>query len=54
MLQNVEVTLVDKIIKNLDVAKTSGIYQIYARFLKDDVPRIIIHLANTIHLPIKL
>ena len=38
VLRNVEVTTADKIFKNLDVAKASGIDQISAKFLKDGAP----------------
>ena len=38
VLRNVDVTTVAKILKNLDVAKPSGIGQISAKFLKDGVP----------------
>ena len=41
-------------IKNLDVAKTSEIDQISAKFLKDDAPVIAIHHANIISACIKL
>ena len=51
---NVDVTSVEKILKNLDVAKASGIEQISARFLKDGAPIIATHLANIINLSIKL
>ena len=43
-----------KILKNLDVAKASGIDQISVRFLKDDAPVMAIHLANIINMSIKL
>lgn len=36
----------DKILRNLDVAKTSGIDQISVKFLKDIAPLIAIHLVN--------
>ena len=54
VLHSVDVTTVDKILKNLDVAKVSGIDQISAKFLKDGAPVIAIHLANSINLLIKL
>ena len=47
-------TTVDKIFKHLDVAKTSGIDQISAKFFEDGAPVITIHLANVINLSIKL
>ena len=45
---------VEKILKNLDVAKTPRLDQISARFLKDGAPVISIHLANIINLSIKI
>ena len=42
------------IYKNLDVAKASGIDQIYAKFLKDGTPVIAIYLSNIINVSIKL
>ena len=54
VLHNVDVTSVEKILKNLDVTKASGIDQTSARFLKDGAPVIAIHLANIINLSIKL
>ena len=54
VLYNVDKTSVEKILKNLDVVKTSGIDQISARFLKDCAPVTAIHLANIINLSIKL
>ena len=54
VLYNVDVTTVDKILKNLDVTKVSGIDQIFAKFLKDGAPVIAIHLANIISVTIKL
>ena len=42
------------IYKNLDVAKASGIDQIYAKFLKDGAPVIAIYLSNIINVSIKL
>ena len=46
----VEVTTVDKILDNLDVAMASGVDQISAKFLKDCAPVTAIHLANIINL----
>ena len=46
VLHNVDVTTVDEILKNLNVAKASGIYQISAKFLKKGAPVIAIYLAN--------
>ena len=46
-LHNVDITSVEKILKNLDVAKASRTDQIFA-------PVIAIHLANIINLSIKL
>ena len=43
VLHNVNVTTVDKILKNLDVATTSRIDQISAKSLKDGAPAIAIH-----------
>ena len=54
VLHNVDITSVEKILKNLDVPRTSGIDQISARFLKNGAPVIAIHLANIINLSIKL
>ena len=54
VLHNVDITSVEKILKNLDVAKASGIDQISARFLKDGATVITVHLANIINLSIKL
>ena len=48
ILHNVDVTTIDKILKNLDIAKTS------AKFLKDGAPVTAIHPANIVNLPIKL
>ena len=42
------------ILQNLEVAKTSGIDQITAKFLKHGAPLIAIHLANIINVSIKL
>ena len=53
-LHNIDITSVEKILKNFDVVKTSGIDQISARFLKDGTPVIAICLANIINLSIKL
>ena len=38
----------------MDIAKSSGIDQISAKFLKNGAPVIAIHLVNTINLSIKL
>ena len=54
MLHNGDVTTVDEILKNLDVAKASGIDQISAKFLKDVAPVIAIHLASFLNVSIKL
>ena len=54
VLCNVDVTIVDKILKNLDVAKASGTDQISANILKDGAPVIAIHLANLMNVSIKL
>ena len=54
VFHNVDITSVEKILKNLDVAKASGIDQISTRFLKDGAPVIAIHLPNIINLSIKL
>ena len=54
VLHNIDITSVDKILKDLDVAKASRIDKISARFLKDCAPIIAIHLANIINLSIKL
>ena len=48
VLCNVDVTIVEKISKSLDVAKASGIDQISANILKDGAPILAIHLANII------
>ena len=53
VVHNIDVTTVDKILKNLDIAKASGIEQISAKFLKDGAPVIAIHLANMVNLLIK-
>ena len=52
-LNNGEVTVVGKTLKNLDVAKDSGIDQNSDKFLKDGAPVIAIHLANIINLSTK-
>ena len=54
VLYNVEVTTVDKILKNTDAVKPSGIDLISTKFLKDCASVIAIHLANIINLSIKL
>ena len=51
---NVNVASVEKILKNLDVAKASKIEQISARFFKGSAAVIAIHLANVINLPTKV
>ena len=51
VLHNVNITSVEKILKNLDIAKASGIDQISAI---DGAPVTAIHLANIINLSIKL
>ena len=43
---NVEVTSVEKILKNLDVAKASKMNQISTKVLKDDTPVIVTYLSN--------
>ena len=53
-LHKVDITSIEKILKNFDVAKTSGIDQISARFLKDGTPVIAICLDNIINLSIKV
>ena len=53
VLHNVDVTTVDKILKNLDVAKASEIDQISANFLEDGAPVIAINITNIINLSIK-
>ena len=50
VLHNVDVTTADKILKKLDVAKSFGIDQISAKFLKDGALVVAIHLANIINL----
>ena len=52
-LHNIDVTTVDKILKNLDAAKSSGIDQISAIFLKDGAPVIPAHLVKITNLSIK-
>ena len=42
-LHNVDITSVEMIFKNLDIAKASGIDQISVRFLEDSAPVIAIH-----------
>ena len=54
VLCNGDVTTVNKILKNLDVAKGYGIDQISAKFLRDSAPVITIHLTNIINVSIKL
>ena len=54
VLHAVEVTTVDKNLKNLDVSKGSEIDQIFTKFPKHGAPVIAIHLANIINLSIKL
>ena len=54
VLRNVEVTTVDKILKNLDIANTLGIDQIPATFFKDGAPITVIPFANVINLSINL
>ena len=46
VLQNVNVTNVHQILKNLDVATTSGIDQIFAKSFKDGAPVIAILLCQ--------
>ena len=53
-LLNVNVASVEKILKNLDVAKASKIEQISARFFKGSAAVIAIHLANVINLSTKV
>ena len=50
VLHNVEVTLVRKTSKSLDVSKAFGIDQISSKFLLDGALVICIHLAKTINL----
>ena len=49
-----DVTTIAKILKNVDVAKASGIDQISAKFLKNCAPVIAIYLTNIINVSIKL
>ena len=49
-LHNAKVSTVDEILKNLDVPKATGIDKIFGKFLKDNAPVIVIHLANIINL----
>ena len=53
-MHNVEITSVEKILKNLNVVKATRIDQISPKFLKGDVPVTAIHLFNIINLSIKL
>ena len=53
LLHNVKATSVEKVLKNLDVAKAFGIDQISGNFLKDGASVTAIHLANIINLSIK-
>ena len=53
-LHNVEITSVEKILKNLNVVKATRIDQISSKFIKGDVPVTAIHLFNIINLSIKL
>ena len=54
VLLNVYLTTDDKILKNLDAAKSSEVDQLSAKFLKDGAPVIANHLFNIINRPIKL
>ena len=54
VFRNVKVTLLEKILNNLDVAMASRIDQISTRFHKDITPVTAIHLANVINLSIKI
>ena len=54
VLHNVDITSVEKILKNLNVGTVSGINQISTRFLKDGAPVIAIYVANIIDMSIKL
>ena len=54
VLHIADITSVEKILKNLDVAKASRIDQSSARFLKGSAPIIAIYLVNIINLLIKL
>ena len=49
-LHNVEVTTVDKVLKNLDASRACGIDQTSAKFLKDGALVIAIYLANIVNL----
>ena len=53
-MHNVEITSVEKILKNLNVVKATRIDQISSKFIKGDVPVTAIHLFNIINLSIKL
>ena len=48
VLHNLEVTSIEKILKNLDVARVSVIDQISAKFLKDGALVTAVHLLNII------
>ena len=52
-MHNVDAATAEKILKNFDVPKTSGINHICANFREDGAPVIAIHLANIINLSIK-
>ena len=54
VLHSVDVATIDKILKNLDVAKTSEIDQISVKFFQNGASTIAIHLSNIISLSIKL
>ena len=54
VLHNVDITSVEKILKNLNVGTVFGINQISTRFLKDGAPVIAIYVANIIDMSIKL
>ena len=45
VLHNVDVTTIDKMLKNLDAARASGIDHISARFLKDGAPVTTCHFS---------
>ena len=53
-LHNVKVTLVEKILNYLGVAKVTRIDQIFDKCSKEGNPVLTIHLANIINLSIKL
>lgn len=53
-LQNVDTTIVDKILKNLHFGTSSGIDQICSKFFIYCFPVIVIHLIKNINLSIKL